>query len=85
MTDLTNPKLICFKGATFLFAGLLAMAEFLIEYPQWRTAALLIVMIWCFCRFYYFVFYVIERYVDPTYRFSGLWSFTKFVLSRRTH
>jgi hypothetical protein len=27
-----------------------------------------------FCRFYYFAFYVIEHYVDPGYRFSGLGS-----------
>jgi len=25
--------------------------------------------------YYYFAFYVIQHYVDPAYRFSGLWSF----------
>src|SRR5437899_12245421 len=39
--------------------------------------------IWCFCRFYYFAFYVIEHYVDPAYRFSGLWSFVCWLGERR--
>jgi len=32
---------------------------------------------------YYFAFYVIEKYVDPTYRFAGLWSFLRYAMSRR--
>jgi hypothetical protein len=44
---------------------------------------LLVISIWCFCRFYYFAFYVIQHYVDPGYRFSGLWSFVAYLWSRR--
>jgi hypothetical protein len=44
---------------------------------------LLAITIWCFCRSYYFAFYVIEHYVDPGYRFSGLGSFLRYFLSRR--
>lgn len=29
------------------------------------------IAVWSFCRLYYFGFYVIERYIDPSYRFSG--------------
>jgi hypothetical protein len=54
-----------------------------IEYRSLRSVALLVVAVWCFCRFYYFAFYVIERYVDPGYRFSGLVSFARYVLQRR--
>jgi len=32
---------------------------------------------------YYFAFYVIEHYVDPGYRFAGLWSFVRYVLRKR--
>lgn len=38
-------------------------------------AVLLALSIWGFCRAYYFAFYVIEKYVDPEFRFSGLLSF----------
>jgi hypothetical protein len=47
------------------------------------TALLLAVAVWSFARFYYFAFYVIEHYVDPGYRFAGLWDFVRYLLRRR--
>jgi len=29
------------------------------------------------------VFYVIQHYVDPNFRFAGLWAFLKYELRRR--
>ena len=83
MPDLTNPKLIYFKGVLFLFAGIISAALVLLEHPTIKVAALLALAIWCFARFYYFAFYVIEHYVDPTYRFAGLWDFLKYLMRRR--
>jgi hypothetical protein len=83
MKDLTDPRWIKLKGFLFLLIGLLASALLLIEQPDLRTAVLLAIAVWCFCRFYYFAFYVIEHYVDPSYRFSGLWSFARYLLTRR--
>ena len=40
-------------------------------------------MAWASARLYYFMFYVIEKYVDGEYKFSGVFSFLKYVLSRR--
>ena len=83
MADLKDSRLICLKGCLFLIGALLASATLLIEHPDWRTAGLLILAIWCSARFYYFAFYVIEHYVDGTYRFAGLGSFLRYWLSRR--
>ena len=80
--DLTNPRIIYLKGFLFLFAGLIAAAAILIEIPSLRIAFLLAIAIWCFARAYYFAFYVIQHYVDPTYRFAGLWSFFKYVMGK---
>ena len=80
MKDLTSPVWIKVKGILFLLVGLLAATLLIIENPTWKAALLLALAIWCFCRFYYFAFYVIEHYVDPGYRFSGLWSFARFLL-----
>ena len=44
---------------------------------------LLTVCVWAFCRFYFFAFYVIGRWVDPSYRFSGLGDFVVWCLRRR--
>jgi len=67
----------------FLFLGLVAAALLLFERPTIKVGLLLTLAVWCFCRFYYFAFYVIERYVDPSYRFSGLLSFARYLLENK--
>src|SRR5262245_17991417 len=81
--DITNPRLIYAKGFLFLVTGLLASALLIVEHPDWKTVLLLAVAVWCFARFYYFAFYVIGHYVDPTYKFAGLWSLARYLLGRR--
>jgi hypothetical protein len=83
MRELTSRRWIVLKGVLFLALGLLTAVVLILEQPSWRIACLLAVTIWSFCRFYYFAFYVIERYVDPAHRFSGLVSFARYMLQRR--
>ena len=80
MQNLTNPTWIKAKGFLFLFLGLLSAALLFFERPTTKVALLLILAVWCFCRFYYFAFYVMERYVDPKDRFSGLLSFARHLI-----
>jgi hypothetical protein len=84
MKDITNPRWIKFKGILFLVVGLLSSGLIIACYPEIKIVLLLGITIWCFCRFYYFGFYVIEHYVDSTYRFSGLWAFVRYLHSRRS-
>ena len=65
MKDLTDPRLIKLKGGLFLVAGLIAAALLVFENPTLKTTFLVAIAVWCFCRAYYFAFYVIEHYVDP--------------------
>jgi hypothetical protein len=81
--DIRNHKLLYLKGGLFGLAGLLASAGILQAAPSLRVAALLAVAIWCFARAYYFAFYVIEHYVDPGYKFAGIWSFLCYAMRRR--
>lgn len=83
MKDLTDPRWIKLKGVLFLILGFVSSGLLLLENPEIRTALLLGIAIWSFCRCYYFAFYVIEHYVDPGYRFSGLWSFAQYLVTRR--
>jgi hypothetical protein len=84
MRDLKNPTAIWLKGWLFLGIGTTGAALLLLlEAPTFRAALLLAIVIWGFCRAYYFAFYVIEHYVDPGYRFSGLLSFAKYLLRKR--
>jgi len=81
--DLKYPKLLYLKGILFLLIGLLASGLLLIDHPNWRTAILLALAVWGFARAYYFAFYVIEKYVDPSYRFAGLGAFGRYLLRRK--
>ena len=83
MKDLTNPFWIELKGVLFLVIGLAAALLVFLDNPKWQTAVLLAVTIWSCCRFYYFAFYVIEKYVDPSYKFSGLIAFAQYFFQRR--
>src|SRR5258708_18222860 len=83
MRDLTSPRWIIFKGFLFVLTGLFAGILLIAEHPSFRIALLLGVCVWCFCRAYYFAFYVIHHYLYPSYRFSGLWSCARFLWSTR--
>ncbi len=83
MKDLTSATWIKVKGILFLLLGIAAATLVVLEHPTWKVAALLALAVWCFCRFYYFAFYVIEKYVDPSYKFSGLWSFAVYLFRRK--
>jgi hypothetical protein len=82
MKDLT-PFWIKAKALMFLAIGMASVILILISLPDWKMALLLVLAIWSFCRLYYFAFYVIEKYVDPGYKFSGIFSFLKYLLQRR--
>jgi len=83
MGDLKSHRLIVAKGFLFLLVGAMAAALLLLEHADLRTAALLAIAIWAFCRFYYFAFYVVQRWVDPAYRFAGLWSLVRHAMTTR--
>lgn len=83
MGDLRSPRIIKLKGILFLVIGIVSAAMLVVEHPSWRHALLLAICIWGFCRFYYFAFYVIEHYIDPGFKFAGLWDFAKYLLRGR--
>ncbi|HVT79948.1 MAG TPA: hypothetical protein VHM90_04770 [Phycisphaerae bacterium] len=82
MRDLKSSRLMLLKAILFVLIGALSTALLLWESPTLRTAALLALVIWSFARAYYFAFYVIEHYIDPTYKFAGLFSAARFLLTR---
>lgn len=83
MSDIKSPRLIILKGFLFLLLGCLSAALLIAEHPTLKLILLLGLAIWSFCRFYYFAFYVIQYYVDPTYKFSGLISFFRYLAQQR--
>ncbi len=82
MPDLQSSPLIIAKG--LMFFGIAALSTFLliVERPSLRVAILLGLLVWASCRFYYFLFYVLERYVDPNLRYAGLWALVVAITRR---
>jgi hypothetical protein len=83
MKDIKNHTVIWLKGGLFLTLGAASAILLLAEVTTIKVALLLALTVWGFCRAYYFAFYVIEHYVDPGYRFSGLFSFACYVLRKK--
>ena len=84
MTDLKSKKWIVAKGVMFFSIAALTVALILLETPSLRMAAYLLLLVWASCRFYYFLFYVLEHYVDSTMRYAGLWDLM-LGMKRRRH
>ncbi len=85
--DITSPGWIIAKGCLFVVLGVMASGLLIgavlwevVPFPPWQRVVLHVVAVWSFCRGYYFAFYVIEKYVDPGYRFAGLWSAVRWVI-----
>ena len=80
--DLKSSTAIYMKGGLFLALGVASAAMLLADRFRFRDFFLLCVTIWAFCRAYYFAFYVIQHYVDPSFRFAGLVDFVRYLIGR---
>lgn len=83
MTDLKSKKWIVAKGIMFAGIAVATAGIILTEMPSLRLAVLLSLLVWASCRFYYFLFYVLEQYVDQTMRYSGLFDLLMGMRPRR--
>ena len=81
--DLTSARLMYLKAGLFVLSGLLASSVILLDHPSLKVAALLGLAVWSFARAYYFAFYVVEHYIDPTHRYAGLLPFLRHLFKRR--
>ena len=81
--DITNPRILKFKGLLFLFLGALSGGLILLLAPDWKVALLLAICVWAFARFYYFAFYVLQHYADPEFRYAGLVDLGRYLLGKK--
>jgi uncharacterized membrane protein len=83
MRDLSSARWMWIKAVLFLVIGVVSCALIVADNPSLRVVVLLALAVWSFCRAYYFAFYVIEKYIDPAYRFSGLISALRYLWKNR--
>ncbi len=84
MQNLLSPRWMITKAVLFLVMAGLAAFVVLGNRPSWVNAGCLLLIGWSCSRAYYFAFYVVQHYVDPTFRFSGLLDFFRWSWRRRT-
>lgn len=85
MRDLSDPRLMYLKAALLLVICVVSSGLLLAANATLQNAALLALAIWSSCRVYYFAFYVIEHYIDPGFKFSGLGDFIVYLWKRARH
>lgn len=81
--DIKNPNLLKIKGVLFLVLGSIAAGLLLYKSLDVTTAILLSIVIWAFCRFYYFAFYVLHHYADKDYNYAGILHLIRYLLGKR--
>ena len=83
MRDIQNAGLIHTKGVLFVVLGVLSSTLLIAQLPTLKTAALLGVTVWAFCRFYFYLFYVLENCLGREKRFAGVVDALRFLLANR--
>lgn len=81
--DLKSHRLMFLKAGLFLVIGVASLGLLFVYAPTWPTVVLSLLAVWAFARAYYFAFYVIEKYIDPSFRFDGLISVARHLLAKR--
>ncbi|MFT7515011.1 MAG: hypothetical protein ACI9QL_004237 [Candidatus Omnitrophota bacterium] len=80
--DDVSKRMILLKGFLFLVILMTARSVLLVQASSLQRVFLLGVVIWSSARLYYFMFYVIEKYVDANFRFSSVYAFICYLLKK---
>ena len=80
--DIKSRKLLIIKGLLFAVVALLSGVGLLLQSLQWETLCLILIFGWSACRFYYFLFYVLEHYAGRDRKYSGLIDEVKHLLNK---
>ena len=83
MGDIKKVLLLYLKGFLLFLTGFISSLLLVLLNLNFKTIVLLLLAIWGFCRAYYFAFYVVQYYIDPSFRYSGLIDFAKYQMKRR--
>ena len=83
MGDIKRVWLLYLKGFLLFLTGFISSLLLVLLNLNFKALVLILLAIWGFCRAYYFAFYVIQHYIDPSFRYSGLIDFAKYQIKRR--
>lgn len=70
--DIKSPSLLKIKGLSFALIGLMATGILAWQLNDVWLILMLLIAIWAWCRFYYFLFHVLEHYAGRKRPYAGL-------------
>lgn len=70
--DIKSPALLKIKGISFALIGLMSTGILIWQLNDLSLTLMLLIAIWAWCRFYYFLFYVLEHYAGRKRPYAGL-------------
>ncbi len=80
--DLKSEWMLLLKVGLFVCLLVLGGWLNLLAQDLGLRAVSLVIVIWSAARLYYFLFYVIEKYIDPDFRFSSVFSAVLYLVRR---
>lgn len=80
--DLKNPRWMYVKAIGFVLIASLCAAALIARSVRIETLVLILLLIWSSARAYYFCFYVIQQYIDPSFKYSGVGSMLRYLIRR---
>lgn len=81
--DLKTKSAMFFKVVLFLMILVLSIILNLTESNVYLKLLSIVMIMWSSSRIYYFMFYVIEHYLDRDYRFSSIYSCVCYLLKAK--
>jgi len=81
--DLKLKQLIYLKALLFVTIWILAILLNLTTSETSPRLLSIALIVWSSARLYYFAFYVIEKYVDEEFKFSGVFDFLVYLIQKR--
>jgi len=82
--DIRSTRLLHFKGWLFLLIALLSAALIFAESPHVKTLLLAALLAWSASRFYYYLFYVLEKYAGRSRPYAGILDLVQSLRQRRS-
>ena len=78
-----SPGWIYVKGLMFLLILVASSVLNVFTEDVFHRVLLTLFIIWSASRLYYFMFYVIEHYIDDSYKFSSVYACLRYLITRR--
>ena len=84
MGDLKSSRLMYLKAILFVAIAFICAVLLFLQNIGLRTGLLIALLAWASARAYYFMFYVIQTYIDEDFKYAGIIASLKYLFARKS-